>query len=302
MNIAQAVKASEREAGLSFYESADGLVTVRIENELASATLALQGGHLIHWQPAHAADPVLWLSKRARFGHGRSIRGGVPICWPWFGAHPTDERLCPHGFARIMPWRLVESGMLENGATRLKLQISDTPVAHQQLPHPYELTLTIEIGSTLKMALATSNLGEAPLLIGEAFHTYFQISDVDKIHVSGLDGCEYANKMEAFARQTQQGDIRFSQEYDRVYLNTVADCTIVDPGMNRRIDIAKTGSQSTVVWTPGQAKAEELHDIGPGDDWRHMICVESANALDNEVWIPAGQTHVMSVEYSTEAL
>ena len=302
MNIAQATQASTREAGVSFDESADGLVTARIENELASATLALQGGHLVHWQPAHAADPVLWLSKRARFGHGRSIRGGVPICWPWFGAHPTDEHLCPHGFARIMPWRLVESCGLENGATLLKLQITDTPVAQQQLPHPYELTLTVEIGSTLKMALATHNLGEEPLLIGEAFHTYFQISDIETIHIHGLDGCEYANKMSEYSRHIQEGDIRFSQEYDRVYLNTADECTIVDPGMNRRIHITKTGSHSTVVWTPGQVKAEELHDIGPGDDWRRMVCVETANALDNVVHIGAGQTHVMTVEYSTEAL
>lgn len=302
MNIAQATQASTREAGVSFDESEDGLVTAHIENELASATLALQGGHVVHWQPAHAADPVLWLSKRARFGHGRSIRGGVPICWPWFGAHPTDESLCPHGFARIMPWNLVESRSLENGATLLQLQICESPAAQQQFPYPHELTLTIEIGSTLKMALATSNLGDEPLLIGEAFHTYFQISDIDQVHVHGLDSCEYANKMSEYSRHIQEGDIRFSQEYDRVYLNTAGECTIVDPGMQRRIHIAKTGSQSTVVWTPGQVKAAELHDIGPGDDWRQMVCVESANALDNVVYIGAGQTHVMTVEYSTEAL
>ncbi|HYG32151.1 MAG TPA: D-hexose-6-phosphate mutarotase [Methylophilaceae bacterium] len=302
MNIAQAAKASSREAGLSFSESADGLVTISIENELASASLALQGGHLIHWQPIHAPDPVFWLSKRARFGHGRSIRGGVPICWPWFGAHPTDDRLCPHGFARIMPWHLMDSALLDNGATRLELHLLDTPVAHQQLPHPYELTLTVEVGSTLKMALATTNKGDASLVIGEALHTYFQIGDIDNIHIEGLDGTEYADKTSAFSRHNQQGDIRFSQEYDRVFVNTAAECTIVDPDLKRRIRIAKTGSQSTVIWTPGQIKAEELQDIGPGDDWRHMICVESANALENVVSVGPGETHVLTVEYSTEEL
>lgn len=302
MNIAQATKVSSREDGLSFYESADGLVTICVENALASATLALQGGHLIHWQPRHAADPVLWLSKRARFGHGRSIRGGVPICWPWFGAHPTDDKLCPHGFARVMPWQFVDSEALDNGATRIKLQLLDTPAAQQQFPHAYELTLTVEIGNTLKMALATTNKGNDNLVIGEALHTYFQISDIEAIHVEGLDGYEYANKMSAFSRHIQQGDIRFSQEYDRVFVNNAADCTIVDPGLNRRIHIAKSGSNSTVVWTPGQLKAEELHDIGPGDDWRHMICVESANALENVVSVSPGETHVLTVEYSTEAL
>lgn len=302
MKIAQAVRASTREAGLSFDESADGLVTVRIENELASASLALQGAHLIHWQPTHAADPVLWLSKRARFGHGRSIRGGVPICWPWFGAHPTDEKLCPHGFARIMPWHLTESEVLEDGATQLRLQLLDTPAAQQKLPHPHELSLTVEIGSTLKMMLATTNMGGEPFAITEALHTYFQISDIDGVHIEGLSGYEYADKVTGFSRGIQQGDIRFSHEYDRVYMNTVSDCTIVDPGLKRRINIAKSGSRSTVVWTPGQVKAEELHDIGPGDDWRRMICVESANALDNVVNVSPGETHVLTVEYSTEPL
>jgi glucose-6-phosphate 1-epimerase len=302
MKIAQAAKAAARDAGLSFHESADGLTTVRIENELASATLALQGGHVVHWQPSHATDPVLWLSKRARFGHGRSIRGGIPICWPWFGAHPTDERLCPHGFARIMPWHLLESEILDSGATFLKLQISDTPVAHQQLPHPYELTLSVEIGSTLKLALSTTNHGDSGLLIGEAFHTYFQIGDIENIRIKGLADTEYADKVQDFARSTHGDDIRFSGEYDRVYLNTGSDCTIVDPDLQRTITIGKTGSQSTVVWTPGQVKAEELQDIGPGDDWRHMVCVESANALDNVITVAPGETHVLTVEYSTEAL
>ncbi|HZV98581.1 MAG TPA: D-hexose-6-phosphate mutarotase [Methylophilaceae bacterium] len=302
MQTAQALSQVWEDPNLRFSEDANGLVTLEIENALATATLALQGGHLIHWQPRHADQPVLWLSKRARFVHGRSIRGGVPICWPWFGAHPSDDRLCPHGFARVMPWRLLESTVLENGATRLVLQITDTPVAHAQLPHPYELKLTVIVGETLQMSLATTNHDTEPFTIGEALHTYFQVSDIEGISVSGLEGAEYADKVKNFARDTEQGPLKFDQEFDRVYLNTQADCTIEDPGFNRRIRVKKSGSLSTVVWTPWKQKAEDLVDIGQGDDWRHMICVESANAQDNIVSVAPGTTHVLTVEYSTEAL
>jgi glucose-6-phosphate 1-epimerase len=283
------IRASQNTVGLQFLE---------IENDLATATLALQGAHLMSWQPQHAGDPVLWLSENARYVHGRSIRGGVPICWPWFGAHPTDSSLCPHGFARVMPWELVSSETLEDGATRLILQIVHTPIAQKQLSYPYRLTLTIDIGETLSLTLATTNLGSQPFVLGEAFHTYFQVSDVENISITGLEGGEYADKLRAYERYTQQSHIKFNGEFDRVYVNTKAGCVIEDQGLNRTIRIAKTGSNSTVIWTPWAEKAHALSDIGSGDDWRKMICVESANAMENMVFISPNQTHELAVEYS----
>jgi glucose-6-phosphate 1-epimerase len=287
---------------ISFYQDETGLKFLEIENGMATAKIAMQGGHIMHWQPKHAADPVLWLSDNARYIHGRSIRGGVPICWPWFGPHPTDSTLCPHGFARVMPWDLMESYTLDNGATRLILQIMHTPVAQRQLSYPYNLSLTIDIGSTLKIALTTTNRGSQPFVIGEAFHTYFQVSDVGNIAITGLEGCEYADKVLNYDRHTQQDAIKFDQEFDRVYVNTKADCVIEDPGLHRRIRIAKTGSNATVIWTPWREKAHGLGDMGLDENWRRMICVESANAMENIVMVSPNQSHVLAVEYSTESM
>lgn len=287
---------------ISFYQDESGLKFLEIENSLATAKIAMQGGHIMSWQPKHAADPVLWLSDNARYIHGRSIRGGVPICWPWFGPHPTDSTLCPHGFARVMPWDLMESYTLENGATRLILQIMHTPVAQKQLSYPYNLSLTIDIGATLKIALTTTNRGNQPFVIGEALHTYFQVSDVEKITVTGLEGCEYADKVLNYDRSTQQDAISFNSEFDRVYVNTKADCVIEDAGLNRRIRISKTGSNATVIWTPWREKALGLGDMGTDENWRKMICVESANAMENIVMVSPNQAHVLAVEYSTEPM
>lgn len=287
---------------ISFCQDANGLKFLEIDNDFSTAKIAMQGAHVMSWQPKHEAEPVLWLSDHARYIHGRSIRGGVPICWPWFGAHPTDGTLCPHGFARVMPWELIESSTLENGATRLVLQIINTPVVQKQLFYPYALTLTIDVGDTLKMALSTTNRGNQPFMIGEAMHTYFNVSDVEQIALSGLEGAEYSDKVLNYDRYTQQGMVRFNGEFDRVYVNTRDVCVIEDPGFNRIIRIAKSGSNTTVIWTPWEEKAHQLGDMGNDDSWRHMICIESANALENMVMLAPNQIHTLEVEYETQPL
>ena len=285
---------------ISYHQDESVLKFLDIANDMATAKIAMQGGHVMTWQPREEAEPVLWLSEHARYMHGRSIRGGVPICWPWFGAHPTDSTLCPHGFARVMPWDLMESTTLENGATRLVMQILHTPVAQKQLSYPYTLTLTVDVGNTLKMALSTTNRGNQPFMIGEAFHTYFNVSDVAQISLQGLEGSEYSDKVLNYDRDTQHDAVRFDGEFDRVYVNTQEDCVIDDPGYQRRIRIRKSGSNSTVVWTPWEEKAHQLGDMGNDDSWRHMICIESANALENMVMVRPGKTHTLSIEYAIE--
>jgi D-hexose-6-phosphate mutarotase len=156
------------------------------------------------------------------------------------------------------------------------------------------------------MRLATTNVGDAPVQIGEALHTYFHIGDIGGIEVTGLSGCDYFDKVDNFARKKQSGAIAFSGEVDRVYVDTAAECVIVDAQLNRRIRIAKTGSLSTVVWTPWTEKAEKMGDFGPGQSgqggWREMVCVESANAMDNVVTVAPGETHTLTVRYSAEPL
>lgn len=279
-----------------------GLHYLEIDNPTATARIALQGAHIVHWQPKTEMQPVLWLSEHARYVAGRSIRGGVPICWPWFGAHPTDSTLCAHGFARVIPWQLLEASVTDSGATRLVLQMQVTPETERQLSYPFRLTVSMTIGQRLRLDLATTNLADQPFVVGEAFHTYFHVSDIEAISVGGLEDCVYSDKVLRYARKVELADLRFAGEFDRVYLDHSGDCVLSDPGFRRRIRIAKSGSNTTVIWTPWADKAHATGDMGQGDEWRKMICIESANALENMVVINPQRTHVLTAEYSVEAL
>lgn len=287
---------------IKFVRDDAGLDYIEINNDYATAKIALQGAHIMAWQPKSQKNPVLWLSSNARYVQGRSIRGGIPICWPWFGAHPTDGTLCPHGFARVMPWQVIDAETVKNGATRLVLQMLEPAESKRQLTYPYLLTITITVGDTLRIDLATTNKADHPFMVGEALHTYFQVSDVASIHIHGLEDALYADKVYNYERRVESNDVRFNSEFDRVYLNTNADCVIHDPGLNRQIRVAKSGSQSTVIWNPWQEKAQQMADMGTASEWRNMICVETANALENSVVISPNRTHTMSVEYSVESL
>jgi D-hexose-6-phosphate mutarotase len=285
---------------LGFRLDAGGLMVAEIGNAHASASLCLQGAHLMTWQPRSQAVPVVWLSRDARLVPGKSIRGGVPVCWPWFGAHASEPGFPAHGYARTVPWRVIESGSEPDGATRLTLRLMQDDRARAQWPHDSQLDLTVIVGETLRMELATENTGTADITITEALHTYFRIGDIGAARVSGLEGCDYWDKAGGSTLARQDGTIRFAGETDRVYVNTVSGCVIEDDILKRRIRIAKSGSLSTVVWTPWTEKAARMGDLGQPDGWREMVCVESANALENAVRIPPGARHTLIVEYSAE--
>ncbi|HET7833053.1 MAG TPA: D-hexose-6-phosphate mutarotase [Gallionella sp.] len=290
------------EGELSFREDASGLIIADIDNAHATASLCLQGAHLMTWHPRHQAEPVLWLSRDAKLAAGKSIRGGVPVCWPWFSAHPTEPDFPAHGFARMVPWQLLETGCEPDGATRLTLRLVESGRTRAQWPHACRLDLTVSIGETLRMELTTENTDNADFVIGEALHTYFRIGDIGAVRVTGLTGCGYWDKVGATAFRTQDGEISFSGETDRIYVNTGAECVIEDDQLKRRIHIAKSGSHSTVVWTPWTEKANRMGDLGQPDGWREMVCVESVNTLENAVKVPAGTRHTLIVEYRAAAM
>lgn len=287
---------------LEFTEDASGLFVAKIDNDQGSASLCLQGAHLMSWQPGSQKTPVVWLSRDAKLAAGKSIRGGAPVCWPWFGAHPTESAFPGHGYARTVPWRVIESGAEPDGATRLSLRLVASEKTREQWPHECNVDLTVIAGETLRMELTTENTGSSDFVIGEALHTYFQIGDIGAVSVSGLEGCGYWDKVGGSSLKRQDGEIRFSGETDRVYINTAAECVIHDERLKRRIHIAKSGSLSTVVWTPWFDKANKMGDLGQPDGWREMLCVESANALDNQVKVAAGTRHTLIVEYRAVSL
>ncbi|MEQ1598301.1 MAG: D-hexose-6-phosphate mutarotase [Methylotenera sp.] len=281
----------------------EGLQYLEIDNPLATGRIALQGAHVIDWQPKFLSQPVLWLSSNARFVKARSIRGGIPVCWPWFGAHPTDSTFCPHGFARVIPWRVADVDATPTGATRIILEMIDTPEAKRQLSYPYALSITITIGRRLRIEMSTTNRADHPFVIGEAFHTYLNISDIANIKIKGMQDCVYADKLLKYERHVEHGSLTFDGgEFDRVFINHSSDCAIHDTGFNRIIHVSKSGSDTTVVWSPGAEKVAQMTDMGEPDEWRKTVCVETTNALDNMVVINPGRTHVISAEYHIETL
>lgn len=285
---------------VQFKEITEGMIIAEIANQHAIANIALQGAHIATFQP-RGEEPVIWLSPNAKFAPGKSIRGGVPVCWPWFGAHKTDSKLPGHGYARTVPWEVLETKALPDGSTFLRFKLIENDATRAQGPHAATAQLEVTVGKTLRVELITTNAGAKAFELGEALHTYFQISDVAKVSIRGLENCTYLDKVQDFARFTQKDGIVIDSEVDRVYINTTADCVIEDKGLKRAIRIAKQGSMSTVVWNPWVEKGKEMGDLGENGH-RGMVCVESGNAWENVVVLAPGETHKLAAVYSVEKL
>lgn len=288
-------------SAISFRQLPDNIVIADINNSLATASLSLYGGHIISWQPRSQAMPVLWISELVKFQQGKAIRGGVPVCWPWFGAHPTNASMPGHGYARVTPWELTSVQTLDCGATVLVLSLVKFDLSQLHWKAEVRLDLKIIVGDTLEIALTTVNECDHEVTFTEGLHTYFQISDIAMIRVLGLEGSDYIDLVNQNEISKQQEEIVFDGELGRVFLDNQANCVIEDPAFNRRISIEKTGSNSTAVWNPGLAVASKTDDLG-AEGWRNMVCIESANALENRVTVSAGSSHTITATYAVENL
>lgn len=286
---------------LSFQSGPGGLVLASVDNAQASASISLQGGQLLAWQPKDQAQPVIWLSQRARFAPRTAIRGGIPICWPWFGAHAESPDYPAHGIARISPWQVSSTRRLDSGATEMALSLPASEHILALWPHPVRASLRITIGATLQVELTTSNEGERTCFVSEALHSYFQVGDIADIRLLGLEGALYVDKVDKDARRRQAGPVSFTGEVDRVYVDTEATCLIEDTRLQRLIQIDKSGSATTVVWSPWAERAGKMLDIG-ADAWRQMVCVESANALDNALNLGPGASHTLALACTVRRL
>jgi glucose-6-phosphate 1-epimerase len=279
---------------------AGGLPRARVRGARADAEVYLQGGHLTRWQP-HGAAPVLFLSTRAAYATGKAIRGGVPLIFPWFGPHATDRQAPMHGFARAHPWRLVTSGPGADGAVVLDLALEDDEATRRLWPTAFTLRYRVTVGEALHLALEVANTSAAPFTFEAALHTYLAVGDVEAVAVTGLEHTTYIDKVDAFTRKRHGAEpLRLTGETDRVFLGTRARCVVDDRALGRRLVVDKAGSATTVVWNPWATRAREIADLEP-DDWRRMICVETANAADDAVTLAAGARHVMSATIRVES-
>ena len=282
-------------------KGAGGLERASVSGPRAEAEIYLQGAHVTRWQPRGAGAPVLFLSSRTAYAPGKAIRGGVPLIFPWFGAHGTDKSKPMHGFARSRPWRLTATDPAPDGTVVLELGLDDDEFTRGLWPHPFRARYRVTIGDTLAMELEVTNTGTAPFTFEAALHTYLSVGDVQAASVSGLEQTLFIDKVDAMARKRHGSEpLRLTGETDRVFLGTRATCVVDDPALRRRLVVHKSGSASTVVWNPWSAKAREMADLEP-EDWRRMICVETANAADDAVSVAPGARHVMTATIRVEA-
>lgn len=272
---------------LAIDETLEGYPVLRIDHPLCVASVALHGAHVMEWTP-QGHEPVLYLSSQAVRRPGKAVRGGIPICWPWFNAHPTDAAKPSHGIARTRLWELEEANAGEDGVT-LAFGLRSTEDTRQFWPFEFEARVTVRLGRTLEVSLGTLNCGETPFALSEALHTYLRIGDVKRVAVQGLDGAAYLDTVGERVMRQQQGDILFSGEVDRQY-EADGVVWVEDPVLGRTLEVEKEGSATTVVWNPWVEKARTLADL-PDDGYLNFLCVEAANAGRATLLLPPGESH-----------
>lgn len=292
MNVQALQRLNERFAragAISFKERSGGLVVELVAGQ-ARAVVALQGAQVLSYVPAEQQD-VLWLSPAAQLGTGKAVRGGVPICWPWFGPHPCEPSRPAHGFVRTLLWD-VRDVHTDGESCAVRLAPDARLIAAEGVPAMVELEVLLS--DNLKLTLVTTNLGQEPLRLTQALHTYLAVGDIAQTAVRGLENRPFIDKLAGGARGVDGGPIHIDGEIDRIYQETPGTVVVEDGQRARSIVLNKTGSHSTVVWNPWAAKAERLGDMGP-DGYRRMVCVETANAGDDVATIAPGGTHALSV-------
>ena len=262
---------------------------------MESIKYTLQGAHLFYWQPSTFPDPVIFCSKKALFQQGKAIRGGVPICWPWFG--PKDG-LAQHGFVRTLDWKLnlEETSEIEH---KIRFSISEDSFTLSMFPYKFHLFLDIiETNETLSIALTTTNTDELPFDITSALHTYFHIGDISEIYIDGLQHHSYIDKIDNLKKTQKENRLKINGETDRIY-QTSDTTTIYDPILQRKIKIEHTAS-SIVIWNPWEEKSKAIADLEE-DDYKKFICVESAIAPERVTILPQ-QSHTLKQEISIQNL
>jgi len=271
-----------------------GLDLVEIETDAASAAVALQGAQVLSFVPRGGRD-WLWVSERARWFPGVALRGGIPICFPWFGPHPAERAFPAHGFARTTAWRFAGVEETSDGA-RLALTLASDQATLALYPHRFEARLEITVGAELGLAFEVSNPGDAPLPFELAFHSYFAVADLGQVAIEGLAGCAFVDKVAAGARRHETDpSVRIAGEVDRVY-DSAGPVTLVDPAGGRALRIESAGAGSTVVWNPAPTETATLSDMAP-DGYQRFVCVETGAVGERRISLHPGEKHRTTVRY-----
>jgi len=280
-------------------EGNGGLLKVSVTTPEASGEIYLHGATVTSWKPA-SREEVLFVSAKSKWQDGAAIRGGVPICFPWFGAKVDDAKAPAHGFARTKSWQL-DSVERRGDRVAVNMVTQSDESTKKWWSADFRLAHRVVFGQELRMELALRNSGSVPLRFEEALHTYFRVGDVGKVRVHGLDGLRYTDKTDSRREKMQRDDVVIASETDREYLNAPHEVQLHDPVLRRRIRIVNENSLATVVWNPWADKARAMSDFGD-DEWKQMICVETANVSALAVDVAPEQEHRMTATIQTADL
>ena len=297
MDIAELNRAHARGDALNFETSPLGGPVARLRIGGSEATVALQGAQVLGWR--HKGTEMLWLSPLARLGTGKAMRGGIPVCWPWFGPHPEDAAKPAHGFVRTRDWTVAATAAGRVAAS-ITLATATGPEDRHLFPHDATVRLTVTLGDTLSLALETQNTGTTDIPLTQALHTYFRVPEISTVGIKGLGVRRYIDKLgDESVRHLQVGPITFEREVDRIYLGATQSIVLVgSQAQGRHLVIESEGSASAVVWNPWSDKTVRLGDMGGPNAYRHMVCIETANAGDDLVLLRAGSSsHTLTARY-----
>lgn len=266
-----------------------GLPVLRLDSALCTAVLSLHGGQLLSCVPAGQPHDLLWLTPTPRPAP-QAIRGGVPVCWPWFGREGVAADAPQHGTVRTRAWTLLDAHQQADGTAVLTLAPPDQ--AHPSL----RLRQTLRLGQGLEQVLDTHNTGQAPAPLTQALHSYFLVGDARAARLHGVDGLAYQDKYDG-ALHRQHGDWSLREprdpgRSDRIYQAAAGHYRLHDPVLGRTLEIATGGSASVVVWNPGADGTAALGDV-PAGAARGFVCVEAANAGADARVLAPGARHAL---------
>ena len=271
-------------------EGNGGLPRVQITTPEVIGEIYLHGAHVTSWKPS-GAEEVLFVSSQSRWDHGHAIRGGVPICFPWFGGKSDDPAAPAHGFVRTREWRLESISQVGRAVTVSMFTESDESTK-TWWPADFRLVYSATFGPELGLELQVTNTGRTSLRFEEALHAYHRVGNIQEARLRGLDGVQYFDKTDSNRKKMQQGEIAITSETDRIYLDTTDAIELEDPVIHRATRVVKENSRTTVVWNPWIEKARALSDLGD-EEWTQMICIESSNVSDFAVDLAPGRQHTM---------
>ena len=267
------------EGQLKFVRGHGGLPFIEIKNKNATALISIYAAQVLSYQPIAAAEDLLFLSEQSCYEPGKAIRGGIPICWPWFGPDSQDVEGLSHGFVRNDFWAVIDVFAPSPYETKVTLKFTSSNLSW---PYDYALELEISIGNELGLALLTRNLGDQAFTITQAFHSYFKIGNIDHVQVLGLEGSKYIDKCDDDAQKYQTDLLTINAEVDRIYNGLESTLIIEDAALKRRIEIRSSSHKSTVVWNPWLIRSEKFEDLAP-ESYQSFLCLETGNIGSNDI-------------------